>query len=142
MEWTLLLNRSIEIGEFLGFFRYVYGPTNHSKLRSFQYRLLLYGVVTNTYAYQNKIINSDLCTFCNATVETILHLFYECNIVINFWHGVVNIVNEFVPFDTINKEDFYVENTLFNNVRDNTMHVINFLILVAKYSKDIKGEVC
>ena len=55
------------------------------KLRWFQHRIL----TTNTFVFKLKIIDNDLCTFCNENKEYIEHLFWECNIVQTFWNRLL-----------------------------------------------------
>ena len=57
--------------------------TLDSYSRSFQYKIL------NNVLYLNKKLfafgksTSPLCPFCKLSDETVLHLFYECNIILN-----------------------------------------------------------
>jgi hypothetical protein len=45
--------------------------------RRIKYRILS----TNSLLIKCKLKETQLCNFCNETKETILHLFWECNIV-------------------------------------------------------------
>lgn len=62
--------------------------TSNTKLRSFQFRFLCFGIVTNKQLYQWKIIDSDRCTFCHDHYETQEHLFLYCTVVKRFWQQV------------------------------------------------------
>ncbi len=48
-----------------------------TKLRSFLYRLVHFAILTNTKLSEWKVVNSELCTFCNTEPETYIHLFWE-----------------------------------------------------------------
>ena len=52
--------------------------TNIPKFRSFQYRILMRGIVTNIQLYQWKMLENDNCYYCNCERETLSHLFYYC----------------------------------------------------------------
>ena len=47
----------------------IYKVTNVTKYRSFQYRLLQRGLVTNIQLYKWDIVEDNLCTFCHQEVE-------------------------------------------------------------------------
>ena len=52
--------------------------TKDTKLQMFQYQILHNILVTNSKLVYYKIKTSNLCTFCNESKETIIHLFFEC----------------------------------------------------------------
>ena len=59
--------------------------TNDPKLRWLQYRLLHRILPVNTYFIKMKIVDCNLCTFCNTEPESIAHLFWECKESQTFW---------------------------------------------------------
>ena len=66
----------------------------------FQYKIL------NNVFYRNKKLftfrksTSPLCPFCKLSDETVLHLFYECNIIQNLWNDLILFFEiDFTPFD-------------------------------------------
>ena len=65
--------------------KHIYALTNVPKYRSFQYRLLQRGLVTNVQLYKWKIIESDACYFCKQSSEDLSHLMYFCPIVQELW---------------------------------------------------------
>ena len=69
--------------------------TQEVKLRWFQYRILNRILPTNCFAYKLKLIDSESCTFCNETKENVVHLFWECKIVQNFWTHYVNWLTKY-----------------------------------------------
>ena len=48
------------------------------KLRDFQYRLLLGKVITNVDLFEWNLKEDPLCTFCERSCETLVHLYCEC----------------------------------------------------------------
>ena len=78
-----------DILNFAKLFRNIYRITNVPKLRSFQYRLLQRGIVTNVQLAAWKITTSPDCYFCHQSQETLTHLFCSCQVVQDFWQGII-----------------------------------------------------
>ena len=55
--------------------------TLSTKLRSFQYRLINFALITNVQLAKWNLLPNDLCTFCNLYKEDYLHFFCNCEIV-------------------------------------------------------------
>ena len=64
--------------------------TSDTKLKWFQFRLLFRILPTNRYLKIMKIKDIDLCIFCNEVEETLDHLFWDCNVVKQFWACIEN----------------------------------------------------
>ena len=65
LKWNAdLCNVDLSITEFAKLVKDTYAVTNIAKFRSFQYRLLLRGLVTNIQLKYWKIQESDSCSFC------------------------------------------------------------------------------
>ena len=62
--------------------------TREPKLRIFQFKLLHRRISTNRYLFKIGISSSELCSFCENSSETLLHLFWECPQVKIFWNEV------------------------------------------------------
>jgi len=63
--------------------------TVDTQLRWFQLRILHRIIATNKFLCACKIIDSDRCTFCKHDQETIVHLFWQCPIIRQFWTDVM-----------------------------------------------------
>ena len=105
----------------------LYKITSYTKLRSFQYRLLQNGLVTNKNLYYWKIKDDPLCTFCKAETETISHLFINCNIIARLWTDVKNWIRNkgFNVNVTLN-------NIVLNNIENKPDHVLNLVVMIVK----------
>ena len=107
----------------------IYRLSNVAKYRSFQYRLLQRGIVTNIHLYSWKITQSDLCYYCQNERETVCHLFYQCPIILNLWKDVVIYVkNRFMGI----KVELNLQNVILNSIIIKKSHVGNFLCLLTK----------
>ena len=51
----------------------------------FQHRIVHRILGVNKYLYFSKIVDSQRCTICTQEPETLLHLFFECNVVNRIW---------------------------------------------------------
>ena len=126
--WLVELQTAISIETFWGYFKSIYVTTNVNKYRSFQYRLMARGLVTNIKLHMWKIVDSPMCTFCKKELETVTHLLFECVNTGNILEYVCRYVNErFNKNISTNSTDI-----MFNTVCKRKACVCNFLILVAK----------
>ena len=97
--------------------------TNVTKYRSFQYRLLQRGLVTNIQLSKWGILDSDKCTFCQEDSETVIHIFCECKCVRPIWDALKEYV-----FDRF-QENIRLEPSriILNEIAPKKGSVINFL---------------
>ena len=65
--------------------------TQNSKLQWFQYRLNHHIVVTNKFLFKIGKSDSQMCTFCDTSEESILHLLWECP-------KTQKLINDFAAF--------------------------------------------
>ena len=109
----------------------VYRLTNITKYRSFQYRLIQRGLVTNIHLYKWKMVDSELCYFCNTQKETISHIMYQCTVVQTFWRKVEDYLCErfgIMKSDIVSNEIA----VMWNKIVPSKFHVANFVCLVTK----------
>ena len=116
-------------------FRYIHldilKVTNIAKYRSFQYRLVQWGIVTNVQLHKWKLIENDLCTFCGEETETIQHLFFNCSIVKELWKEVLLYLEQYFGIKITN---FTSKAVIFNQiVPKRKVHIGNFICLITKY---------
>ena len=62
-----------------------YGRSLDTKLRFFQYKLQLKRLNTNIDLSKWKEDQTDRCTYCQTHPETIIHLFWECEVIKSLW---------------------------------------------------------
>ena len=107
----------------------IYKITNVSKYRSFQYRLLQRGIVTNIQLKRWKKRENDQCTFCAKQTEGVIHLFWECEIVKELWKELCTFVEKEYK---INNLRMNVINVIFNDIAEGKRHIANFICLITK----------
>ena len=103
--------------------------TLDSYSRSFQYKILNNVLYLNKKLFTFRKSTSPLCPFCKLSDETVLHLFYECNIILNLWNELVLFFeNEFTLFDLTPQAAFLG----FLNVDSELLLIQNHLLLIFK----------
>lgn len=131
VKWSNKLNLDISLAQFVKIIKNIWLITNTSKLRSFQYKILMHAIVTNVTLYKWKIPGvSKMCTFCQAEPETDIHLFCECTFVQQIWQVVVEWISKFVG----NRVKLNAETIMFNNIVNNPKHVVNVIVLITKFN--------
>ena len=128
IRWNDELEHDIcdDVMEFGKLFIDIYRVMNIPKLRSFQYRLLQRGLVTKSLLYKWKLVENDLCSFCQEMKETVLHIMHDCKIVYGFWEEVRSyIYNETTKWIDITRWKIIV-----NKVSENRL--LNMICLLTK----------
>ena len=119
------LNININKDLFISFFGLMYESTRSTKLRNFQFRLLHNSIITNIQLKSWNIKDTDLCTFCNSTPETVFHLMLNCHISRSIWEEIydfiarvsgirINIKNEEIILGIYEKEKYF--QNVFNHI--------------------------
>ena len=131
MKWRQDLGSEYDEGliDFKRHFSDLYHCTNVAKYRSFQYRLLQRGLVTNTHLYKWKLVDTELCTFCKESKETLIHLFVQCPIITQMWNDIAQYCCESFGITSV---DLSPSSIIFNRLVPGKKHVINFICLITK----------
>ena len=97
---------------------------------SVQYKILNNVLYSNKKLFTFRKSTSLLCPFCKLSDETVLHLFYECNITLNLWNQLVLFFeNEFALLDLTPKTAF-LGFLGFLNVYPELLLIQNDLLLI------------
>ena len=118
----------------------IYKIANVPKYRSFQYRLIQRGLVTNVQLYQWDIVSTPLCSFCQTHQETPKHLMFECEKVRQLWERVFDYIDQ-----TYGQQEWNINTVtiIFNRVVERKNHIANFICLFTKqfiYRQRCLGE--
>ena len=130
MAWTKELGVDLcqDIWEYGRVHKEIYSLTNVPKYRSFQYRLLQRGLVTNIHLKKWNMLDSENCSFCKKEKETVSHLLWKCPVVQTLWQDVFqHIQQRFGQPQQMNAEDI-----LLNRITMQKNHVVNFMCLITK----------
>ena len=107
----------------------IFRVTNITKYRSFQYRLLGRGIVTNIQLHKWGIIDSSICRLCKEQEESVMHAMFGCKEIRDIWDQLVNHFQGRFPGLVVK---INATNILFNEICDPKKHVVNFMCLIAK----------
>ena len=106
----------------------IYSITNVPKYRSFQYRLLQRGLVTNIQLSKWKITESDQCSFCQQAEESVCHLLYFCPIVQSLWQMIFQFLER--EYGVVLRCE--IQHIILNSIVQKRNHVANFICLLTK----------
>ena len=103
--------------------------TLDSYSHSFRYKCLNNVLYSNKKLFSFRKSTSPLCLFCKLSDKTVLHLFYECDIVQNLWNELdLFCENNFSLFDLTPQAAFLD----FLNVDSKLLLIQNHLLLIFK----------
>ena len=87
-------NLEIDEIDWIESFTTCFSWTQSIQLRSFEYKFRLRALIANNRLFKMGIVESKKCLICNAHVEDLKHLFWECARVNNLWAEVLDWVNK------------------------------------------------
>ena len=121
--WNNFFQDSIIWNEIFGYYRKC---TKDCKLLDFQYRFIYRTIYTKKELLKMKLVDNDICIFCKNTSEDISHLFFDCELVKNFWHKVEYFLNTHLECN-ITLTQFIIMFGLCSHIK-----ILNHIILLAK----------
>ena len=101
--------------------------TCDTKLRWFQYRLTHRILAVNSYLLKIGKRDNDLCSFCQAESETLLHLFCTCEVSILFW----NLISDWLK-NTLNIQMQLDNKTILFATTYYSRSVLNLILLLGR----------
>ena len=66
-----------------------------SRYTSFQFKLVMRILTTNTFLKIIRVQENDMCTFCQESRETLMHLFLTCSCVDKLWNEIERYLIEY-----------------------------------------------
>jgi len=113
-------------------FLHCYKTSGDVQLRWFQTRLLHRVLPTQRYLFLCKIKDSPLCNFCEKDEQSIVHLFFDCDLVSKFWNDLLVLLKE----KCNHCHDIYFDQELILfglKLNVHTDAVLDLIILMAKF---------
>ena len=111
--------------------------TTHEKcLIWFQYKLLYNLLPTGRYLFKRQLVYSPVCVFCKDAEETLLHMFWDCPKIQDYWFDVQGWLQTSFTQCTniIFSNELVILGSKANVVTD---RILDLCILVAKYNSFI-----
>ena len=128
-KWEEKLSIQFDENELEYYFVIPHHVTMNTKLITFQFQILHQILPTNSKLFLFKLLDTELCSFCHETKETIVHLFYVCQHVRNIWIILKQKLRELCGVDVCFNEQIVIFG--YNDKSEN-YRAINLLILLAK----------
>lgn len=110
-------------------FKTSHNTTRNTKLITLQYKLLHRITTTNSKLYKFKLLETELCSFCGETKETIIHLFYFCSQIRNLWIQLNDLIIAKLNVSILDTKTVFLGYCLVTDPYNKT---INLLILLLK----------
>ena len=103
--------------------------TKITKIIVFQFKLLHRRLATNSFLTKINLKDNEQCTFCQNDKETLIHLFWTCEISTLFWEGFKQwAINRGELSNNTNLSPYLVL-----GLKPNKNKSINFYFLIARY---------
>ncbi len=123
-KWEELMNINIEWKKV---YTASYKATIDVRLQEFQFKILHRILPTNKALHLWNLSDTDKCYFCTDNIETITHLFYECQIIHAFWEEVCDLLQPCIDI----RPALNLRNVILGtDFEDN--HTINYVMLMVK----------
>ena len=106
-------------------FKKLWRIADSTKLRDFQYRLLLGKIPCNAELFHWHLIDSDLCTFCGLETENLEHIFMNCTITKPIWDKLYDLTGTHIA-------PTFVDIFLNTFPSHDVPKVFHFLVLLTK----------
>ena len=91
-KWEKEVHTGVVIEDWSFIYCIPFSVTKDTKLQDFQYKVIHRILITNSFLYKCGLKETELCTFCTETKENLVHIFWECNYVRNFWLAIGNFL--------------------------------------------------
>ena len=104
--------------------------TKETKLRIFQFKLLHRRIATNSFLCKIGVKDTDKCSFCKSETESLIHLFWDCTIVKEFWNKVRNWIKEHITSKTIIN---LTQLTCLGFVQNTSNILLHHVLLIARH---------
>ena len=129
-KWSKVL--AVEI-DTKAVFDNIFRTTREKCLIWFQYKLLYNLLPTGCFLFQRQLVDSPVCVFCKDAEDTLLHMFWDCPKIQNYWFDVQGWLHTSFTHctDIIFSKELVILGSKANVVTD---RILDLCILIAKYN--------
>ena len=129
LKWEKDLNLAIDLADWEEINNTPFSSQLGTKQIWFQYSIIHRILPLNDLLYKMKLKDTNICSLCNISIETLTHLFYECPKVQNIWKNLKTWIEE----KTDSKLDFSRRNICLGYPKKRNM-ILNLIIITVKYN--------
>ena len=111
--------------------------TKDAKLLDFQFRLIHRVIYTKKELLKMKLIDTNICSFCETQPEDLFHVYFDCVHVNRLWDSISNFCNH-----NLQSKLAFTKNTIFFGTSSscNTSNTFfNHIILIGKKYIHVSG---
>ena len=136
--WNNTLDEVIERPDWTPVYKTLWKLRLSPNLQYFQYQIINRSLMTNKKLAQFKIVESNLCSFCLDSIETIEHMLYRCPLVKALWVKIQEWCNK-NNYNKIKLEEKFILLGIKN--QDYLLHTIINLTKQTIYKNKFKNKV-
>lgn len=89
-RWDRYFSGAMTKDIWLQSFAIMFQTTSNAKLLYHQFQISHFILVTNEDLFKWKIADSDICVWCREEIESLPHIYLECEVVKQFWANLVS----------------------------------------------------
>ena len=124
IKWV---NESVDFDNWGKVYSIPFNITKSTKLQNLQFRITHRFFPTKRYLCVRSVVDDPFCDHCGE-IETIQHLFLECEPVRQFWNGLVERINP--KLEVRQRFNINKKNVIFGSLTASP--IANFIVLYAK----------
>lgn len=127
--WNNDLRLKLDLKQFQKIFLAINKITSSTKLRFFQYRILVRALTLNIHVAKWNSEVSPLCTFCDTSNETTIHIFAECVNIKTLWLALKKWCKYIYGISI----QLTTKDIILNNFKGPHRELVNMFILLTKF---------
>ena len=127
-KWHQELGRICSVPFWNKTYQYWAGIKNDNRIKWMQYQIVRNFQFTNYRVHKFKPHVSPLCSYCNEAEERISHLYYRCQVVLNFWKAVKLYLSDLGYSISLSEHSI-----LFGDKKETPHSMLNIIILWVKH---------
>ena len=132
-KWCEDLNEEIEDWETI--YQKPFRAVKNHKYIMFQFKIFHRILSTNSSLHKFGLKETMLCSFCNETKESILHLFCECSVVKNLWFEISELLKNKCNIDmSFTNKEIILGSDSENTSKDMLMILIKYYIYTCRFN--------
>ena len=135
-KWDIKLNLVLDDDKWVKINNQTFQLSDDTLLRTFQYKINNRILYTNDKLYIFKLTDTELCSFCTETKETLLYHLWECHFVKTLWIRLKETLNNALKTNILLQPEVFI----FNIYEGEYSGVVNtcFLLIKKKYIYNCK----
>ena len=127
-KWDIKLNLALDDDKWVKINNQTFQLSDDTLLRTFQYKINNRILYTNDKLYIFKLTDTELCSFCTETKETLLHHLWECHFVKTMWIRLKEALNNALQTNIPLQPEVFI----FNIYEGEYSGVVNTCFLLIK----------